>query len=269
MDPKIFNHFRELIYETAGIRLSDEKVSLVEGRIGRRMRTLQLTEHADYLNLVRGDASGEELIHLIDAISTNVTSLFREEVHFDILAAELLKRYQAGQRKFRLWSAACSSGEEPASILITVAETLPIEMLDFRLLGTDISTRILDRCRAQIFRDEAIQKLSPQRRTRFSPTSETDVAGNRMWRLDPGLTKHLSAHRLNLVQPPFPMKGPFDAVFCRNVMIYFDKPTRERLVAGICKLLASGSLLFTGHAESLAGISNDLQTVRPSVYRKK
>jgi chemotaxis protein methyltransferase CheR len=265
-----FERFRQIVYQQSGIDLSAGKEALVRGRLGKRMRALGLADEQDYLDYVLGDASGDEMVQLLDAISTNFTQFFREPDHFALLA-DLLKRWlgRDGQRSFRIWSAACSSGEEPYSI--GIASTDAIEEygasgVDLRILATDISTRVLDRARCGRYSEQAIL-AAPQPLRRYFNRSAQDEGDD--YEVCDSIRDLVTFRRMNLSRPPFPMKGPFDLVFCRNVMIYFDNAVRNRLLAEIERLLRPGGYLFVGHTESLAALDTRLRPIKPSVYRKE
>jgi chemotaxis protein methyltransferase CheR len=264
LDPKTFERFRQVVYREAGITLSTGKEALVASRIGKRMRALGIDTAGGYLDLVESDHSGEELIHLIDAISTNVTSFFREADHFDFLAKTVAGWKQAGQRKFRMWCAAASTGEEPYSIAITLAECGILDGFDTKVLCTDISTQVLGHCQHGVYTADRVATVDPQLRSKwFSRTPEGDM------QVHPTLKKHLVFRRLNLAKPPFPMNGPLDLVFCRNVMIYFDNLTRVALVREVHRLLRPGGFLLVGHAESLNGVQTAMSLQSPSIYVKR
>ncbi|MDZ4859031.1 MAG: CheR family methyltransferase [Candidatus Hydrogenedentes bacterium] len=266
MEQRTFERFRQLVYAKSGIALGDQKETLVSARIAKRMRTLKLDRYEAYYDAVVRDGSGEELTELIDSISTNVTSFYREPEHFDLLAG-LLKKWKAtGQARFRIWCAAASTGEEPFTIGITAAETLGVGAVDWKALATDISSRVLQRCKEGVYTPQQISAVDPvYRRKYFEKTTRN---GSPAFAVNATLRAGLVFRRLNLSTPPFPMQGPFDVVFCRNVMIYFDNPTRQRLVAEIHRLLRPGGYLMVGHAESLTGVTNGFKGIRPSVYVK-
>jgi len=266
MDATTFNKFREIIYQKSGINLGPGKEALVSARIGKRMRALQIEDQRAYLKFVEEDA-GDELVHLIDAISTNVTSFFREPIHFDFARNVLEKWSGQGQRRFRIWCAAASSGEEPYSIAITLYESLNGAVTDARILATDISTRVLQKCIEGVYSGEKVEPVPPLLREKYF-SRVSDHEGNKLYSVKPMLRQMLTFKRLNLSTPPFPMQGPMDIVFCRNVMIYFDNHVRSRLLDDIYRLLKPGGYLFVGHAESLTGMMSQFKTVQPSVYIK-
>lgn len=268
MDAKVFDKFREIVYEKSGISLSSGKESLVSARVAKRMRALNLDDYKAYLDLVLRDETGEEVVLLLDAISTNVTSFFREPAHFEVLGALLEKWAAAGQKRFRLWSAACSSGEEPYTMGMTVSETLGAHRgdHDVRILATDISTRILRHSMAGVYTKERVQSIPPMLRDRYFAPCRGDNAGD--FEVKDSLKSMVTFRRMNLSHTPFPLHGPLDVVFCRNVMIYFDNKVRAALLGEIYRLLKPGGYLFVGHAESLTGMMSSLKSVKPSVYVK-
>ncbi|PKK89929.1 MAG: chemotaxis protein CheR [Candidatus Wallbacteria bacterium HGW-Wallbacteria-1] len=267
MDSKTFNEIRELVYAKSGITLGDNKVALVMARLSKRMRALGIADYDSYVAYLRKDETGDELINLLDVISTNVTHFFREDAHFRFLEEKIAEWVSRGQTRFRFWSAACSSGEEPYSMAMTLLETVGDKRLDMKILATDISTRILAKCKEGRYLADKTKGIPPQLRQRYF-TQERDgkdlyyVAGKQLKDL-------VVVKRLNLSTPPFPMTGPMDMVLCRNVMIYFDSHVRQRLLDDICRLLKPGGFLLVGHAESLVGVTCNLKTIKPSIYMKK
>lgn len=266
MERKIFNQLREIIYQASGIALSEKKESLVAARIGKRMRALGIELPKDYLEIVKADKTGGEIIEMLDAISTNVTSFFREPNHFLFVDAAFKKWLDQGQKSFRFWSAASSTGEEPYTLAMVLKEVLTKQKADVKILGTDISTRVLQVCRKGLYREEKMASVPPSMRDRYADRKLID--GVPCYAIKPELKQMVSFGRLNLSKPPFPMNGPFDVVLCRNVMIYFDDEVRKRLLGEIYRLLKPGGYLLVGHAESLTGMLSDFKTVKPSVYVK-
>jgi chemotaxis protein methyltransferase CheR len=265
LDHQTFRKFAELVYTKAGITLGPNKEALVHARLGKRMRQLGIEHFKDYYAVVEADKTDTEIILLLDAIATNVTHFFREQRHFEFLAG-LLKQWEAeGQTKFRIWCAASSSGEEPYSIAITAREALR-DVGDTRILASDISTKILAEARAGIYEERDAEKLSRAILNRYFQKQRTP-AGIR-YQVTDETRRLVTFARLNLATPPFPMKGPFDVIFCRNVMIYFDNTVRKRLLDHCHKLLKPGGYLMVGHAESLSGMLSHFQSVEPAVYIK-
>ncbi len=267
MDSVTFERFRGIIHRSSGIALNEDKIPLLVGRVRKRMLQLGLTNHSDYLQRVERDQTGEELKELINKITTHHTYFFREAEHFRTLQALVTDRALDGQRRFRIWSAASSSGEEPYSLGMVLLDWFDKANIqpDLKVLATDISTDILKRAFEARYPKEAVSKIPPELRIKFfSP----DSANRQMYRAKQRLREAISFRSLNLSAPPFPMKGPFDAIFCRNVLIYFDEPGRNRLIKEFVKLLSPGGLLFVGLTESLLGMDHGLTFRSPSVYEK-
>lgn len=268
MELALFKRFRDIAYERAGISLGEGKQSLVEARVSKRLRALGLSHASDYLDYLEDPGNDEELIHFLDAISTNYTFFFREADHFAFLT-ECVKRWlDSGQKRFRFWSAASSSGEEPYSIAITLHEAFEGKGIDYRLLATDISTRVLQRAYAGVYSEEALRQVSKAHRLKYFDRMGSRAEEDAEYQVKQFLKDIVVYKRLNLSTPPFPMSGPLDAVFCRNVMIYFDRPVRQRLVSEIERLLKPGGVLMIGHTETLTGIATGLRVIRPSMYEK-
>lgn len=264
MDTKTFNEFCAIAREEAGIDLKQGKESLIAARVAKRLRTLGLPSERAYLEHLRNDASGEELTCFLDVISTNYTSFMREPDHFDTLSKWARSDDIQRRDRLRVWCAAASSGEEPYSIAITLIETLCGRTVDIKILATDISTTVLEKAVDGRYEMAKLAPLSGAQRAKYF--AKNGAAG--VFEVRPEVKKLVVLRRLNLARPPFPMKGPLDIVFCRNVMIYFGRDTREKLIHEIERLLAPGGFLFTGHSETLAGIQTGLRMVRPSVYEK-
>lgn len=260
---RAFREIARLVHEVAGIHLVESKRELVRARLGKRLAELDLPDFERYVEYVRGDRTGNELLVMIDLLTTNKTSFFREPAHFAFLRETVIPRTRPG--RFRVWSAACSSGEEPYSIAIELLEDLRGGGWDPRILATDISPSILALARRGIYRGEQLEDVpGPWRRKYFRPAPE---AGADRWSVTPDVRRLVRFARLNLMDP-WPMKGPFDVIFCRNVMIYFDKPTQARLVARFHDLLRPGGWLFVGHSESLTNVEHPYEYVQPAIYRR-
>ncbi len=267
MDTSVFDAYRRLVYEKSGITLKPGKEALVSARVSKRIRALGLDRHEQYLEYLGKTENAEEVVQLIDAISTNVTSFFREPVHFDLLRELAGSWRQKGQDRFRVWSAASSSGEEPYSIALTLLDALDGKRNDIKILATDISTRMLSLCLRGEYTADKLRSVPAAHVQRFFTKANTG-GKTAAYRVNPEAKNIITFKRLNLAAPPFPMKGPFDAIFCRNVMIYFDTSVRKGLLDEISRLLKPGGYLFVGHAESLTGMMTSLKSVRPSVYVK-
>jgi chemotaxis protein methyltransferase CheR len=269
-----YQFIRNLVYERSRINLGPDKRELVAARLGKRLRAMQLASITDYCSFLRTPNAQDEVANLIDAISTNHTSFFRESHHFEFLRDKILPEL-AGRRQaerwpiLRVWSAACSSGEEPYSLAITLAEVLPALAADWawRIEATDISNRVLDRARAAIYSEESVVgHVPPLLVTKYFQSGFGPQAGN--YRVKPLLQERMGFSHLNLIDGPFCFSEPFQFILCRNVMIYFDRPTQEQLVARLAGQLVPGGYLLVGHSESLTGIRHPLTLVAPAIYRR-
>lgn len=265
-----FEFIRGLVYKHSRINLGPDKRELVSARLGKRLRATNLETVQDYCSFLQAQHDGEELGHLIDAISTNHTFFFREIAHFDFLKQTIVPEMKAratAERwpQFNVWSAACSSGEEPYSIAMQLDECLG-RTWAWHIQATDISHRILDKARAAIYRDDTVGKLSPDRIRSYFQRGHGPQEGN--YRVKPTLSSGLTFEHLNLLEDEPTFRGPYQLIFCRNVMIYFDRQTQEELVNKLARYLVPGGYLFVGHSESLTGIHHSLQSVRPAIYRR-
>lgn len=266
MDRRIFNKLRSIIYEKSGIALHEGKEALVCARLRKRMRVLGIQDYREYFDRVSNDEDGAETIGLIDAISTNVTSFFREPVHFDFLGNAMTEWLKAGKTRFRFWSAACASGEEPYSVAMTLLEAVKDQCVDMRILATDISTQALEKGLRGTYDEQKLSPVPPHMRVKYF--ERLKGANGVSYTVGDALAKPILFRRLNLSAIPFPMSGPMDAIFCRNVLIYFDQKTRKNLLDEAYRLLKTGGYLFVGHAESLTGMISNFKPVRPSIYVK-
>jgi chemotaxis protein methyltransferase CheR len=263
MEQETFQAFQQIAYQKAGIFLRPGKAALVQARLAKRLRELGLNSEKEYLEKLQGDA-GDEVILFLDAISTNFTKFFREADHFETLQQDVEAALRAGQSRFRFWSAACSSGEEPYTAAMVLDPLLRGK--DWKILATDISTRVLSRAAEAIYSEEELEPVPEPLRKKYLEPAPSDE-GVRRWAIGRTLRERIVFHRLNLANRPYPMSGPLDAVFCRNVMIYFDRPMRAGLVGEFDRLLRPGAHLFIGHSETLNGLETQLRSERPSVYR--
>ena len=266
MESATFKKFSNIVYENCGITLSDGKEALVCARVGKRMRTLGIPDHRSYLRYIEQDDSGAEVVQLLDVISTNVTHFFREPSHFDFINETVTEWLGQGLRRLRFWSAACSTGEEPYSLAMTLHDMLGERAMDIKILATDISTRVLKQAQEGIYAGEKLKPIEPARRKRFF--KKTLNGSSDQYAVSDELKQLMVFRRLNLATPPFPMRGPLDIVLCRNVMIYFDNTVRSRLLAEAYRLLKPGGYLIVGHAESLTGMMSNFKSVKPSIYIK-
>lgn len=265
METATFATLREIIYRESGIALDNNKLSLLSNRLYKRLRALGIADENEYLALLEADSSGSELSRLVDAVSTNHTYFYREEEHFKILQDILRKEYQTAPT-FRLWCAAASSGEEPYTLAITVNETLDCRRYDAKILATDICTDVLERAVQGQYSESHMERIPLALKEKYftaAPTAKGDV-----WSVSTELRNLVAFRRLNLVRFPYPLKGPIDIIFCRNVMIYFDLPTRTKVITEMYRLLKPGGYLFLSMSENLLGIAHTFEKFSACVYRK-
>jgi chemotaxis protein methyltransferase CheR len=263
-----FNALRTLVRQQTGISLSEAKRELVYGRLARRLRALGLQSFSAYRDLLASDPDGPEMVEFTNAITTNLTSFFRESHHFEFLRDQvllpMLKR-GPGQR-LRIWSAGCSTGEEPYSIAMTVRETVPENVrTDIRILATDLDSEVLSRGRNGLYGEDRVKGLSAERMSRFFREQRDGSVSK--YRVVPDLSELITFNQLNLMTP-LPMKGPLDVIFCRNVVIYFDKDTQRELFRKYAQLQRPGDILFLGHSESMFKVSDDYTLVGRTIYRR-
>jgi len=262
--------FRKLVYAHSGINLGAEKQHLVRARLGKRLRKGGFTSFKAYYDHVLNDSTGEEMAMLLDAISTNTTHFFREKRHFELLAKTIREKIEGlGDRpwQIRVWSAGCSSGEEPYSIAMTVHDLIKHRPgVQLKLLATDLSVKVLSKAKLGLYEAIRLGTLPPG----FGRTYFRRCGGRTSGQVQviPELRKLITFARFNLMREKFPFRHQFDAIFCRNVMIYFDQPTQEALIARYYEHLNPGGLFLIGHSESLNPLKHRYQYVEPASYRK-
>jgi chemotaxis protein methyltransferase CheR len=263
-----FERIRQFVSEHTGIVLTDAKKNMVYGRLSKRIRKGRFADFTTFCDAI-DDGDEHEQEFLINAITTNLTSFFRENHHFEFLAntviPELVKE-KGRNKRLRIWSAGCSTGEEPYSIAMTLKESLPnFDQWDVKILATDLDANVVEHGKQGIYRAERIEGLSSERTKRWFKRGSGDNAD--MVKVKDELKEMISFKRLNLLHE-WPMKGPFDFMFCRNVVIYFDKPTQKVLFARYEKILKPKAYLFIGHSESLYKVSTDFESMKHTTYRK-
>jgi chemotaxis protein methyltransferase CheR len=266
-----FHRIAHIVYRHCGINLHAGKRELIRSRLAKRLRRGDFKTFSQYMNHVLGDRTGNEFSVLIDTLSTNLTSFFREPQHFDFLREKFLPRLLARKQKnrdfrIRAWSAGCSSAEEPYSMAITLLEAVgDTRAWAIKVLATDISTNMLETAKKGIYDEAGVEPVPAAQKDKYlmrhCESRRTTCEVNRT------LRDVVVFGYLNLMKD-WPIKGPLDLVFCRNVMIYFDRPTQTRLVNRFWDLLDSGGLLFTGHSESLAPIEHKFDCIEPTIYIK-
>ena len=255
-----FSKIRTLIHRRAGIALGEQKRQMVYSRLSRRLRELQLSGFSSYLDLLESRQDGEEWQSFINSLTTNLTSFFREAHHFPVLAEHSRKL----QQPITIWCSAASTGEEPYSIAITLIEALGERAASAKVIATDIDTAVLAKAAAGVFTSEQVARLSPERLRRFFNKGTGSNAGK--VRIRPEVAAMVKFSRLNLLDPSWSVKDPVDAIFCRNVMIYFDKPTQKKVLDRFAPLLKPGGLLFAGHSENASLVNQTFKPLGHTVY---
>jgi chemotaxis protein methyltransferase CheR len=260
-----FDQFRLLAHQKFGLDLPDGKQQLVASRLGKKMRELNLNSLNAYYNHVVEDRTGEALTAMIDALTTNHTSFFRESVHFDFLRRTVLPSLRS-RGSLSFWSAACSSGEEPYSLAFSLFDELGPESLSkLRILATDISTRVLSLAQVAVYPADRFRGVSPDQLRRYVLKGEGKHKDNFMVKRQ--FRDTIEFRRLNLMED-LSQVGPFPVIFCRNVMIYFDGPTKAKLIERFVRLIRPGGWLYIGHSESLIGSHPGLQLMGRTIYRR-
>ncbi|MFP1721834.1 protein-glutamate O-methyltransferase CheR [Lonsdalea quercina] len=256
-----FKRISQLIYQRAGIVLADHKREMVYNRLVRRLRLLGINDFGQYLALLESDPNSAEWQAFTNALTTNLTAFFREAHHFPILAEHARKR----QGNYSVWSTAASTGEEPYSLAMTLAEVFGDKSQNHcQVVASDIDTQVLEKAAAGIYRQDELRSLSPQQMQRFFLRGTGPHSG--LVRVRSELASMVHFQQLNLLAPEWSVPAPFDAIFCRNIMIYFDKETQERILRRFVPLLKPGGLLFAGHSENFSQISREFYLRGQTVY---
>jgi chemotaxis protein methyltransferase CheR len=272
VSPALFEKFQRLIYADTGIWLGPSKVALLCGRLSRRLRALDIRTLAQYYQLVTDPDQQSEKALMIDAITTNETQFFREPKHFEFLAEKVFPRWRAAAaerqrgKTIRVWSAGCSSGEEPYSLAMWLASHLPAsEGWDLRIFATDISSQVLTKARNAVYSVSRSGDIPDLLLKRFMMRGINKQEGS--MKIGREIRDLVEFERLNLSQDPYPTR-PFDFIFCRNVLIYFDQQSKRRVVDSLTQCLPKDGLLFIGHAENINGLTSRLRPLAPTIYCK-
>ena len=256
-----FEQVRRMIYEYAGISLSSGKTDMVYSRLAKRLREKRLKTFGEYLALLKkGDKAEWE--KFVNSLTTNLTSFFREPHHFPVLAAHLKKLH--AKQTIKIWCCAASTGEEPYSIAMTVVETFNSFNTPVTLFASDLDTNVLTTAGKGVYTHDQIERLSPERLARFFVRN----AGGETFSVRPELRRMVNFQRLNLLEPAWAVRGPLDVIFCRNVMIYFDKPTQYKILKRFVPLMAADGLLFAGHSESFMHATDLFRSQGKTVYER-
>ncbi|MFT5451734.1 MAG: chemotaxis protein methyltransferase CheR [Enterobacterales bacterium] len=261
-----FEFIKKLVYKVSGINLSDAKSDMVYSRLARRVRALKLTDVKSYCNYLESHEG--ELVHTINAITTNLTHFFREKHHFDLLKERIIPEIVKNQprgKKLRIWSAGCSTGEEPYSIAMTLRDALPnYSQWDCKISASDLDTNVIETCIAGIYNEKRIEPIEQRNAKRWFKPHPTLT---KCMMIDDELKKDIAFKQLNLMNN-WPIQGPFDVIFCRNVVIYFDKPTQQKLFARFYDLLTPGGYLFLGHSEQLGQSQSNFEVLGKTSFKK-
>jgi len=269
MDTGSFERLSTYVTREYGIKLPLAKKSMLESRLNKKVKSLGFTTYKEFLDFIFSDQGKlGELFYVVDLITTNKTDFFREAAHFQFLSTEFLNRYtsETGKSNINIWSAGCSTGEEPYTIIMAMEEYKKQHPdFNYNLLASDISTRVIQTAYQGIYEIEKISPVPLALKNTYFLRSKTDP---RLVRVKPQYRKKIQFKRINFMDNQYGMaKGDFDIIFCRNVLIYFDKQTQEQVIAKFCSYLKPGGLLFLGHSESIIGMNLPLKQLRPTVYR--
>jgi len=256
-----FERVRKLIYQHAGISLSPVKKDMVYSRLARRLRALNLQGFTEYLDLLERKG-GDEWERFVNSLTTNLTSFFREPHHFPIFAEHLRKL--GTRRPIRVWCSAASTGEEPYSIAMTVAETFGMEATHVSIIASDLDTNVLATAQKGVYPLDRVEKMSPERLRKFFLKGTGAQEGQAAIR--PELKRMIEFRRINLLDQSYTVKGPLDVIFCRNVMIYFDKPTQYKILSRFAPMMQPDGLLFAGHSESFLHAADLFRSLGKTVY---
>lgn len=273
MSSSEFKRLSSFIYQEYGIKMPEVKKTMLQSRLHKRLRELNMTTYKDYIEyLFSKEGQQSEVIHMIDMVSTNKTDFFREPVHFDFLHSDILPELLFGEhpnRQIKLWSAGCSSGEEPYTIAISISEFMaqnPLYAFDFSVLSTDISTRMLRSANDGIYKEARVEMLPLNLKKKYLLRSKDKV--NQTVRIIPELRRKITFQRLNFMDNVYNVPDNYDIIFCRNVLIYFDRETQEKVINRLCSRLKTNGFFFLGHSESITNFNVPLKQLKPTIFRK-
>jgi chemotaxis protein methyltransferase CheR len=265
-----FGRLSRFIYDTCGIKMPEVKKTMLEARLQKRLRSLELRSFSDYCDyLFAPEGQEKELVQMLDMVTTNKTDFFREPDHFAHLTQQVLPDWikKHPGLPLSIWSAGCSSGEEPYTLAMVLSEfALKNPGFDFRILATDISTRVLEKAKTAIYPEASVEPVPKELKKKYLLRSKDRTSG--MVRIVPELREKVRFRRLNFMDEDFGMREQLDIIFCRNVIIYFDRPTQEKLLQRFHRQMKMGAFIFMGHSETLSGLDVPLVSVFPTVYRK-
>lgn len=266
-----FDKLSRFIYKESGIKMPPVKKVMLQSRLQKRLRELNMTNFKEYIEYVFSkEGLNGEIIHMLDVVSTNKTDFFREPVHFDFLNNTVLPEFveqRAGSRTIKIWSAGCSSGEEPYTLAIVLAEFAAKNPgFDFSIIGTDISTQILQKAVDAVYKEDRVSIIPIETKRKYFLRSKDRQ--NPTVKVIGDLRKKVRFGRLNFMDTYYDMPETFDVVFCRNVLIYFDRPTQEKVINKLCDKLRPNGYFFLGHSESIMNMDVPLKQVKPTIFRR-
>tara|TARA_A200000113_G_scaffold177461_1_gene162873 strand:+ start:476 stop:1312 length:837 start_codon:yes stop_codon:yes gene_type:complete len=265
-----FDIIRSILHEKSGITIADHKKQMVENRITKRMKELNLSCFSDYTKMIESKDKTDEMVHLVNSLTTNVTHFFREGHHFTHLAEEMSKRLNDKQKPIRLWSAACSIGAEPYSCAMTILDTYKKQAPhpNLKILATDIDTIALKRARNGQYPEKVTKGLSKAQLLEYFTQEKSQNNHEKTYRVKQHVRKMVSFNYLNFNQTHWPMSGPFDFIFCRNALIYFNREKQNEYIEKMLKLLAPGGFFYLGHSEHSVMEKRNLKIIGQTIYQK-
>ncbi|MDD2196916.1 MAG: protein-glutamate O-methyltransferase [Bacteroidales bacterium] len=266
-----FDKLSKFIYKESGIKMPPVKKIMLQSRLQKRLRHLNISNFKDYIDYVFSkEGLNNEIIHMLDVVSTNKTDFFREPIHFDFLLQEVLPQFildRNNQRTIKVWSAGCSSGEEPYTIAIVLSDFAEKNPgFDYSIVGTDISTQILQKAADAVYKEDRVQIIPMETKRKYFLRSKDRV--NPTVKVDSSLRRKVRFGRLNFMDPHYEVPETFDVIFCRNVLIYFDRETQEKVIQKLCAKLKPNGYFFLGHSESIMNMDVPLKQVKPTVFRR-
>ncbi len=271
MTDKDFNQLSQYITTNYGIKMPPAKRVMLQSRLHKRLRELNITTYKEYSEYIFSEKGAEEIIKMVDLVSTNKTDFYREPKHFDFLRETILPEFSLRHgkgTKLKIWSAGCSSGEEAYTLAFVISDYLLQNgnPFDYQIIGTDISTRILQKANDAIYPEKRVEPVPIETKRKYLLKSKNQE--NKLVRVVPALRAKTSFRRLNFMDDNYNMDNDFDIVFCRNVLIYFDRPTQEKVINNLCSKLKKGGYFFLGHSESINGLDVPLVQLKPTIFLK-
>lgn len=271
LSTELFARFQKLVYSTCGIDLANSKRTMLSVRLSKRLRVLNIDTFDEYFEFVEKNFAPEELQEFLNVVTTNKTDFYREKHHFEFLTSQIFSTLKYAQKisqhqPFRIWSAGCSTGEEPYTIALELAEVMGAKTGNFEILATDISTKVLREAMKAVYSEESVAPIPDNLKSKYLLRGTGKNAG--LYKVAPEITKHIQFGRLNFIDDEFDTPFKMHVIFCRNVLIYFDSETRDRILQKLCDRLLSKGYLLIGHSETIAPMEFGLERISPTVYRK-